>query len=239
MEFPPPPRRTKNIMSLSTPLQNAYFIDIVTSVSLRGVRFWQLLRGRGLEAVGKPGLWHLGCTASPGKRARKKDFTELHMKLVMFQTVCMNLGVPWRESLLKTDFPNSVPKVVSWQCPNSVLNNRLNELNWDQIPTFVTKKILSTRKFRHASAFRVHSDMQAVPVVPALRSIRMFNRILFDMRVLKTHQHAVRSRVNREVQSVNWEAGKEGAAETGIKRGLKKAHNPWKARIGAQTVNYY
>ena len=34
-------------------------------------------------------------------------------------------------------------------------------------------------------------------------------------------------RVNREVQTVNWEAGKKGAVETGVKRGLKKAHKPW------------
>ena len=35
--------------------------------------------------------------------------------------------------------------------------------------------------------------------------------------------------VNREVQTVNWEAGKEGAAETGVNSGLKKAHKckPW------------
>ena len=31
-----------------------------------------------------------------------------------------------------------------------------------------------------------------------------------------------RGRVNREVQTVNREAGEEGAAETGVKSGLKK-----------------
>ena len=46
-----------------------------------------------------------------------------------------------------------------------------------------------------------------------------------------------RSRVNREVQIVNWEAGGEGAAETGVNRDLKRhtrreleakiAHKPW------------
>ena len=36
-----------------------------------------------------------------------------------------------------------------------------------------------------------------------------------------------RGRVNREVQTVNWEAGKEGAVETGVKSGLTKAHKPW------------
>ena len=47
-----------------------------------------------------------------------------------------------------------------------------------------------------------------------------------------------RRRVNREVQTVNWEAGKEGAVETGVKRGLKKAHKPWiRAKNRAQTVN--
>ena len=59
-----------------------------------------------------------------------------------------------------------------------------------------------------------------------------------------------RGRVNREVQTVNWEAGKKGAAETGVKSGLKrrikreleakKAHKPW-IRVGlnreVQTVN--
>ena len=45
-------------------------------------------------------------------------------------------------------------------------------------------------------------------------------------------------RVNREVQTVNWEAGKQGAVETGVKSGLKKAHKPWiGGKKGAQTVN--
>ena len=34
----------------------------------------------------------------------------------------------------------------------------------------------------------------------------------------------IEGRVNREVQTVNWEAGKKGAVETGVKSGLKKAH---------------
>ena len=47
-----------------------------------------------------------------------------------------------------------------------------------------------------------------------------------------------RGRVNREVQTVNWEAGKKGAVETGVKSGLKKAHKPWiRGKKGAQTVN--
>ena len=44
--------------------------------------------------------------------------------------------------------------------------------------------------------------------------------------------------VNREVKTVNWEAGKEGAVETGVKRGLRKAHKPWiEGKNSAQTVN--
>ena len=47
-----------------------------------------------------------------------------------------------------------------------------------------------------------------------------------------------RGRINREVQTVNWEAGKKGAVETGVKKGLKKAHKPWiRGKKGAQTVN--
>ena len=47
-----------------------------------------------------------------------------------------------------------------------------------------------------------------------------------------------RGRVNREVQTVNWEAGKKGAVVTGVKSGLKKAHKPWlRGNKGAQTVN--
>ena len=47
-----------------------------------------------------------------------------------------------------------------------------------------------------------------------------------------------RGRVGREVQTVNWEAGKEGAVETGVKSGLKKAHKPWiRGKYSAQTVN--
>ena len=47
-----------------------------------------------------------------------------------------------------------------------------------------------------------------------------------------------RERVNREVQTVNWEAGREGAVERGVKSGLKKAHKPWiRGKKGAQTVN--
>ena len=39
--------------------------------------------------------------------------------------------------------------------------------------------------------------------------------------------NANRSCVNREVQTVNWEAGKERAAKTSVKTGLKKAPKPW------------
>ena len=47
-----------------------------------------------------------------------------------------------------------------------------------------------------------------------------------------------RGRVNREVQTVNWEAGTKGAVETGVKSGLKKAHKPWiRGKKDAQTVN--
>ena len=47
-----------------------------------------------------------------------------------------------------------------------------------------------------------------------------------------------RGPVNREVQTVNWDAGKKGAVETGVKRGLKKGHKPWiRGKKGAQTVN--
>ena len=47
-----------------------------------------------------------------------------------------------------------------------------------------------------------------------------------------------RQRANREVQTVNWEGGGEGAVERGVKRGLKKAHKPWiRSKKGAQTVN--
>ena len=47
-----------------------------------------------------------------------------------------------------------------------------------------------------------------------------------------------RGRVNREVQTVNWEAGKKGAVETGVKSGRKKVHKPWiRGKKDAQTVN--
>ena len=72
--------------------------------------------------------------------------------------------------------------------------------------------------------------------------VRNWPNSLYTLQV-KTHrmlQFAAnfRRHVNREVQTVNWEAGKEGAVEANVKRGLQKAH---KARIrgknGAQTVN--
>ena len=37
----------------------------------------------------------------------------------------------------------------------------------------------------------------------------------------------IRGCENREVQTVNWEGGKEGAVERGVKSSLKKAHKPW------------
>ena len=47
-----------------------------------------------------------------------------------------------------------------------------------------------------------------------------------------------RRRANREVQTVNWEGGGEGAVERGVKSSLKKAHQPWiRSKKGAQTVN--
>ena len=36
-----------------------------------------------------------------------------------------------------------------------------------------------------------------------------------------------RRRANREVQTVNWEGGGEGAVERGVESSLKKAHKPW------------
>ena len=52
---------------------------------------------------------------------------------------------------------------------------------------------------------------------------------------LNLHQR----RANREVQTVNWEGGREGAVERGVKSSLKKAHKPWiGGKKGAQTVNW-
>ena len=43
---------------------------------------------------------------------------------------------------------------------------------------------------------------------------------------------------NREVQTVNWEGGGEGAVERGVKSSLKKSHKPRiRGKKGAQTVN--
>ena len=36
-----------------------------------------------------------------------------------------------------------------------------------------------------------------------------------------------RRRANSEVQTVNWECGREGAVERGVKSSLKKVHKPW------------
>ena len=44
---------------------------------------------------------------------------------------------------------------------------------------------------------------------------------------MKMASRVFRGRVNREVQTVNWEAGKKGAVETGVKSSLKKAQKPW------------
>ena len=45
-------------------------------------------------------------------------------------------------------------------------------------------------------------------------------------------------RANREVQTVNWEGGGEGAVERGVQSSLKKAHTPWiRGKNSAQTVN--
>ena len=54
----------------------------------------------------------------------------------------------------------------------------------------------------------------------------------------KRSHHVIQERANREVQTVNWEGGREGAVERGVERGLKKAHKPWiRDKKGAQTVN--
>ena len=59
-----------------------------------------------------------------------------------------------------------------------------------------------------------------------------------EKRIFYSTRSSARRRVNREVQTVNWEAGKKGAVETGVKSGLKKAHKPWiRGKKGAQTVN--
>ena len=60
------------------------------------------------------------------------------------------------------------------------------------------------------------------------------NPLFYTVSLRREH----RGRVNREVQTVNWEAGKKGAVETGVKSGLKKAYKPWiRGKRGAQTVN--
>ena len=60
-----------------------------------------------------------------------------------------------------------------------------------------------------------------------------------DFRQKTTTKVVNRSRVNREAQTVNWEACKEGAAETGVKRGLKRCINrEIEAGWRAQTVNW-
>ena len=43
----------------------------------------------------------------------------------------------------------------------------------------------------------------------------------------KTYLGGIRRRVNCEAQTVNWEAGKEGVAETGAKGGPAKKSKPW------------
>ena len=47
--------------------------------------------------------------------------------------------------------------------------------------------------------------------------------------------------MNREVQTVNWEVGKKGAVETGVKSGLKKAHKTvnHRGRSDTQAVRGY
>ena len=56
--------------------------------------------------------------------------------------------------------------------------------------------------------------------------------------LIKCNDFENRGRVNREVQTLNWEAGKKGVVETGVKSSLKKAHKPWiRGKKGAQTVN--
>ena len=60
----------------------------------------------------------------------------------------------------------------------------------------------------------------------------------FQVSSKKKSTTVFRGRVNREVQTVNWEAGKKGVVVTGVKSGLKKAHKPWiRGKKGAQTVN--
>ena len=54
---------------------------------------------------------------------------------------------------------------------------------------------------------------------------RFLNGSLKGLSPSKLLQNAFnRGRVNREVQTVNWEGGGEGAVERGVKSSLKKAH---------------
>ena len=52
----------------------------------------------------------------------------------------------------------------------------------------------------------------------------IFGKFFARLCISRVFGHAFRRRVMREVQTLNWEAGKEGAVETGVERGLKKAH---------------
>ena len=72
---------------------------------------------------------------------------------------------------------------------------------------------------------------------PGRITIRHEN-ITYPKKSFSNYFPITRRRANREVQTVNWKAGKEGAAETGVKSSLKKAHKPWiRGKKGAQTVN--
>ena len=72
-----------------------------------------------------------------------------------------------------------------------------------------------------------HHQLGAIPPPPFL-SLSLLECIRSGGTCTIPHgNEANRGRINREVQTVNWEAGKKGAVETGVKRGLKKAHKPW------------
>ena len=58
-------------------------------------------------------------------------------------------------------------------------------------------------------------------------TLKLFLVYEFEFNTFSNLKCNDRGHVNREVQTVNWEAGKKGAVETGVKSGLKKAHKLW------------
>ena len=141
----------------------------------------------------------------------------------------IEVHIKFHQTLHKHSSAGSLAALTFWLRALRLPNTMAVSVLMSRTPQRVQKAQARSTEVQCAVVGRMaHGGCATAAQAPLRRAVP---RVVLDL-------VSVRRRVNREVQTVNWEAGQEGAVETGVKRGLKKAHKPWiRGNNSAQTVN--